>query len=446
MNVLTRFRFKALVLAVAVILAPQVAWAELRIDITRGHMQPMPIAITQFAGTTPKDSQMGADISAVISADLERSGLFRPIDPKAFIQSAAALAVQPRFADWKMINAQVLVNGRAEITQTGQLRIEFRLWDVYAETQMTGLALSASPQQWRRIAHKVADAIYERLTGEGGYFDSQIVYVAESGPRDKRIKRLAIMDQDGENHQFLTSAAEELVLTPRFSPTAREITYMSYFRNNPRVYIYQIDTGRRELLGDFPGMTFAPRFSPDGNKVIMAQSQDGNAEIYELDLRTRRSVRLTNTPAIDTSPSYAPEGDRIVFNSDRGGSQQLYVMNSDGSGVQRISYGDGRYATPVWSPRGDLVAFTKMKGGEFYIGVMRPDGSGERMLSSGYLVEGPTWSPNGRVLSFFRQTKADKRGRGSTTKLFTVDLTGHNEREVLTPLDASDPAWSPLIP
>ena len=423
------------------------ARAQLTIDITRGQAQPLPIAVPTFVGGTPQEQQYGRDLSAVIAADLERSGLFRPVDPRAFIQRPEQALVAVRFADWKAINAQALVTGKAEVLQTGELRIEFRLWDVFGEQYLTGMAYTYTPRDWRRLAHKAADVIYERLTGEKGYFDTQIVYVAESGPRDRRVKRLAIMDQDGENHKFLTDPAENLVLTPRFSPTAREITYMSYFRNTPRVYVYNLDTGRRELLGDFPSMTFAPRFSPDGNRVILSQSSGGGkADIYTMDLRTRRSTRLTEGPAIDTGPSYSPDGNQIAFESDRGGSQQIYTMNADGSGIKRISFGDGNYATPVWSPRGDLIAFTKMKGSEFFIGVMRTDGSGERLLTKGYLVEGPTWAPNGRVLAFFRQTPSDSQGRGGTTKIYTIDLTGYNERQLVTPLEASDPAWSPLIP
>ncbi len=437
---------KALSLALlAALLWTLPATAEVVIDINKPNVQPMPIAVTNFAGASGQETQMGRDIAGVVAADLERSGLFKPIEQKAFIQSVESLQVQPRFADWKAVNAQALVQGRVEQTQDGHLRVEFRLWDVFAETQMVGQAYNAAPQGWRRIAHMVADAIYKRITGEEGYFDTQIVYVAESGPQQKRIKRLAIMDQDSENHRFLTDG-QELVLTPRFSPNQREITYMSYFRNQPRVYVLHLDSGRRELLGDFPGMTFAPRFSPDGNKVIMSLSQEGNSNIYEMDLRTRHVTRLTNDPFIDTSPSYSPDSARITFNSDRSGTQQLYVMNADGSSQQRISFGDGRYATPVWSPRGDLVAFTKFKSDGFYIGVMRPDGSGERLLTQGFLVEGPTWAPNGRVLAFWRQTPTDSAGRGGTVKLYSIDLTGYNERQIVTPLDGSDPAWSPLIP
>jgi TolB protein len=429
----------------AVAFAASPAGAQVQIDISKPNVQPMPIAITSFAGVTGQEGQLGKDIAGVVSADLERSGLFKPIDPRAFIQTVESLQVQPRFADWKAINAQALVQGRVEQTQDGHLRVEFRLWDVFSENQMVGQAYNAAPQGWRRIAHMISDAIYKRITGEDGYFDTQIIYVAESGPQQKRIKRLAIMDQDSENHRFLTEG-QDLVLTPRFSPNQREITYLSYFQNNPRVYVYHLDSGRRELLGDFPGMTFAPRFSPDGNKVVMSMAQDGNTNIYEMDLRTRHNTRLTNDSSIDTGPSYAPDGSKITFESDRSGSQQIYVMNADGSGQTRISFGDGRYATPVWSPRGDLIAFTKYKGQEFYIGVMRPDGSGERLLAQGFLVEAPTWAPNGRVLAFWRQTPSDSSGRGGSVKLYSVDLTGNNERQIVTPLDGSDPAWSPLIP
>jgi len=439
----------ALALSVLVSLVlPQTARAELVVNIDSGQMQPLPIAITDLVGGTPEEVQRGRDLAGVISADLERSGLFRPIDPKAFIQSAQAANEQVRFPDWKAINAQALVTGKAILLPTGELRIEFRLWDVFGESYLTGMAFTYTPKDWRRLAHKAADVIYERLTGEKGYFDTQIVYVAESGPRDRRVKRLAIMDQDGENHKFLTDPAENLVLTPRFSPTSREITYMSFYRNVPRVYVYNLDTGRRELLGDFPAMTFAPRFSPDGNRVIMSLSNGrGSSSIYEMDLRTRRANHLTSDGGvIDTSPSFAPDGSQIAFESDRGGSQQIYVMGADGSGIHRISFGDGNYATPVWSPRGDLIAFTKMKGAEFFIGVMRVDGSGERLLSHGYLVEGPTWAPNGRVLAYFRQSPTDAGGHGGSTKIYTIDLTGYNERQLVTPLEASDPAWSPLIP
>jgi TolB protein len=437
---LARLAVAALVLSTAA--AP--ARAELHLDITRGKIEPMPIAIPDFSGGANGGS-VAHDVTQVLSADLERSGLFKPLDAKAFIDKDAATRTPPRYGDWRLINAQALVTGTAETQPDGRLQVEFRLWDVFAEQQLTGLRYTTTQQNWRRIAHIMADAIYKRITGEDGYFDTRIVYISETGPVDRRIKRLAIMDQDGANHRFLTDG-RSLVLTPRFSPTAQEITYLSYARGVPRVYLFNIDTGQQEVLGDFPGMTFAPRFSPDGNKVIMSLAVDGNSDIYTLDLRTRQATRLTDTAAIDTSPCYSPDGTQIVFNSDRGGTQQLYIMRADGSEAKRISFGSGRYGTPVWSPRGDLIAFTKIEGGQFYIGVMRPDGSGERLLTQAFLVEGPTWAPNGRVLMYFRQMPTDKQGKGGGPRLYSIDLTGYNEREVITPQGASDPAWSPLIP
>jgi TolB protein len=430
-------------LLLAALLTTQ-ARAQTVIDITQGFVEPLPIAITDFHSGDAQLAQTGAEISQVVASDLESSGLFRPIDRGAFIQDATSLQVGPRFADWRLINADALVSGSVERQSDGRLRVEFRLWDVVAENQMTGLAYTTTPENWRRVSHIIADAIYKRMTGEEGYFDTRIVYIAEEGPQTRRSKRLAIMDQDGANHRFLTDGSN-LVLTPRFSPSTQEITYMSYENDTPRVYLFNLNTGQQEVIGDFPGMTFAPRFSPDGDKVIMSLAQSGGSDIYTMDLRTRRVQRLTNTNAIDTAPSYAPNGGRVVFESDRGGAQQLYVMNADGSGVQRISYGNGRYATPVWSPRGDLIAFTRIHQGTFYIGVMEPDGSNERMLASGYLVESPTWAPNGRVLAFFRQDNPGSSGQ-VRTKLYSIDLTGYNERLLGTPTDASDPAWSPLIP
>lgn len=434
--------------ALLILLAAGLAWslpparAQLTVDITRGFVEPLPIAVSDFYALDGQAAGTGGDLARVVTANLERSGLFRPIDRRAFIQEPGSLQAGPRFADWRLINAEALVSGSVDLQADGRLRVEFRLWDVLREQQMIGLAYTTAPANWRRIAHIISDEVYKRLTGEEGYFDTRIVYIAESGPQNRRVKRLAIMDQDGENHRFLTDGSA-LVLTPRFSPTTQEITFMSYAGDRPRVYLFNLNTGQQEVLGEFPGMTFAPNFSPDGDRVIFSMSRGGNADIYTLDLRTRNLQRLTDHPAIDTSPSYAPDGRRIVFNSDRGGGQQLYVMNADGGNAQRISFGDGRYATPVWSPRGDLIAFTRMQRGNFYVGVMRPDGTGERMISRGFLVEGPTWAPNGRVLSFFRQEPADSAGQ-VRSRLVTVDVTGFNERELPTPMDASDPAWSPL--
>ncbi len=423
------------------------------IDVDRARAAPIPIAIPDLVGLDGASAQLGAEISGVVRNDLGNCGLFRIIDQAAFIQGAATAAVPsdvPSFQNWQVIGAQALVTGRVEVqgggAGGGNVRVEFRLWDVLPQTQLQGTAYTTTQSNWRRITHIIADVIYERLLGEKGYFDTRIVYISGTGPRDRRTKRLAIMDQDSENNRFLTDGAW-LTLTPRFHPTKDEIAFMSYANNRPRVYLFDLGSGRQSVLGDFAGMTFAPRFAPDGGSVIMSVTRGGGSDIVVVDLASRASRRLTDSGAIDVSPCYSPDGSQIVFNSDRDGDQQLYVMGAGGGGARRISFGHARYATPVWSPRGDLIAFTRFGGetGNFAIGVMHPDGTGERILSESFSVEGPTFAPNGRVLMFWRETAArDNRGSGFSSRLVSIDITGFNERVVQTPTDASDPAWSPL--
>jgi TolB protein len=419
---------------------PRQALAVVSIDVTQGTVKPMPIALPDFVGGSgAADGEVGRGVTQVIAGNLKRSGLFEPIDQAAYIERIANIDSVPRFADWRTINAQALVTGRITRQADGRLKTEFRLWDVFQSQQLAGQQYFTAADNWRRIAHIISDAIYERLTGEKGYFDSRVVFVDESGPKERRVKRLAIMDQDGANVRYLTRG-DDLVLTPRFSPSTQEITYMSFGQRDPRVVLLNIETGQREVVGNFAGMSFSPRFSPDGQRVIMSLQHGSNSNIYTLDLRSKQMMRLTETPAIDTAPSYSPDGARICFESDRGGRQQIYVMAAGGGAAQRISFGEGSYSTPVWSPRGDAIAFTKQGGGRFAIGIMKPDGSGERILTEGYHNEGPTFAPNGRVLMFFREP-----GGAAGPSLYTVDLTGRNEQKVQTPGFASDPAWSPLL-
>ena len=413
---------------------PSPARAEIEIQVNQGVLQPLPVAVPAFTGAGP----YGGDIAKVVSGNLERSGFFRPLDPAGFVEKALDVNVQPRFADWKAISAQALINGQVTVDPDGLLRVDFRLWDVFSEQQLLGLQFTSTPENWRRMAHKISDAVYERLTGEKGYFDTRVVFVAESGSRTARIKRLAIMDQDGANPSYLTNGATQ-VMTPRYSSSSQQITYMALRDNGASIYLLNIETGRQEALGRYSGMVFAPRFSPDGQKVAFSVERGGNTDIYVMDLSSRASTRLTVSPAIDTSPSFSPDGSQVVFNSDRGGSPQLYLMKADGSDVRRLSSGQGRYTTPVWSPRGDFIAFTKQTGGQFHIGVMRADGTEERLLTTSYLDEGPTWAPNGRVLMFFRETL------GAGPKLWTVDLSGRVLRPAPYPGAGSDPAWSPLL-
>jgi len=410
------------------------------IIITGGNFHPMPIAIPEFIPVTAADADTAHAVTQIITANLQRSGLFVPLDPASFVEKITNLNAVPNFQSWRAINAQALIVGRFSRQPDGRYKAEFRLWDVLGGQELgNGRQYVTTPENWRRLAHIISDAVYERVTGEKGYFDSRVVFVDETGPKERRVKRLAIMDQDGANVKYLTRG-EEIVLTPRFSPTGPEITYMAFGQGDPRVYLLNIVSGEREVVGNFPGMSFSPRFSPNGRGVIMSLQEGSNANIFVMDLASKATTRLTNTEAIDTAPCYSPDGAQICFESDRGGQPQIYVMPAAGGQAQRISFGDGIYSTPVWSPRGDYIAFTKQAGGKFAIGVMKPDGSGERILTSGFHNEGPTFCPNGRVIMYF----SDQVG-GPGPSLFTVDTYGHEPLRVPTPSFASDPAWSPLL-
>ena len=426
------------------LMMPSYAQTE-RITITEGTVEPTPIAIADFTDQTGQPGTIGRMIAEIISNDLDGSGMFRPEASASLIPPPRTPSIKPDFSEWTPLGVKALLVGSAQETNNGMIEVVFILWDVVTEREIIAGEGEVSEAGLRRISHQIADLVFESWTGDAGYFDTRIVYVDESGPPERRIKRLAIMDQDGHNHTYLTDGSS-LVLTPRFSPQVQEIAYLDYFNDNPNVYLMNVSTGNSELLGTFPGMTFAPRFSFDGKKLIMSLAKDGLTDIYEMDLSTQQVNQLTKSSSIDTSPSYSPDGRKIAFNSDRGGSQQIYVMNANGKNVKRISYGKGRYATPVWSPRGDIIAFTKMYKGEFFIGVMNTDGSGERLLARGFLVEAPTWAPNGRVLMYFKQSPTNDDGSGGESHLYRIDITGFNERRMVTPSFASDPAWSPSLP
>lgn len=440
-----RFTTAALAAALTVFTAPWPAQAQqgpLRIEITEGVIEPLPIAVTPFLASEPGLADIASQVTQVVRADLVGSGLFRNISEEAYISPVTSFASPVQYSDWKPINAQGLVTGEV-VRQDGRLLVRFRLFDVFAEAALgDGLQFAGTDDSWRRLAHKVADQVYSRITGEGGYFDSRVVFVSESGPKNDRKKRLAIMDYDGANAVYLTDSSD-LVLAPRISRDGGRVIYTSYETGFPRMYILETGSLHRRALDDQPGtMTFAPRFSPDATDVLFSLSDGGNTDLYSLNLASGARSRLTNAPSIETAPSYSPDGRQVVFESDRSGTQQLYVMPANGGEPQRISFGPGRYGTPVWSPRGDLIAFTKQNQGRFHIGVMRPDGSEERLLTASFLDESPTWAPNGRVVMFSRETP----GAGGGTSLYSVDITGRNLKQVPTPGPASDPAWGPLLP
>ena len=426
--------------------APGQAPPALEVSVTGGVSAPMPIAIPAMptnavistpAGTT---DDLGRKLSEIITSDLKGSGLFQPLGPAQLRSVIFPEVTAPAFDYWNGTGAQALVQGFIRANGDGSLTVGCYLYDVFSKIELARQGFVVPPADWRRAGHKCADMVYTRLTGEGPYFDSRIVYVSETGPKAKRIKRLAIMDQDGANHRFLTNG-QSIVLTPRFAPNQQSIVYMSYVNDRPAIYVYDIGSGRQRLVVQNENLTFAPRFSPDGRYILFSMAVGGNTDIYRVAATGGAAQRLTTSPGIDTGGSYSPDGSRIVFESDRSGGQQLYVMNADGSNQQRISFGGGRYGTPVWSPRGDLIAFTKL-GGAFRIGVMSPSGGGERLLTNAWQDEGPSWSPNGRVITFFRSTQ----GGSGKADLWMVDLTGQVERKIPTPLDGSDPGWGPLRP
>lgn len=402
------------------------------VDINEGFKQPKPIAIPAFAGP------MGDNIARVVREDLDRSGLFTVQDPSLFASKNTDVNLTPKFADWRYINTQGLVVGKSQ-ENGNKLRVEFRLWDVYGESQVLGLEFSSTEENWRRIAHKVADAIYKRLTGEGGMFDSRVVFVAESGPKNNRTKRLAVMDQDGANPSYLTDGKDQ-ILNPRFSRDGRQVVYTALSKRGLRIWVLDLETGRKELITGVGNVAFAPRFSPDGKSVIFSIDNRGNTEIYSKSLNNGSLKKLTNNPAIDTSPSYSEDMQKIAFTSDRSGQPQIYVMNADGSGEKRISFGSGQYSTPVFSPDNNTIAFTKSVGGKFFIGVMNATGGNERLLTSAYLVEGPSFSPNGRAIIFQRED-----GPGQNPSIWTIDVSGQNLRKLSFTSSGSDPAWSPML-
>ena len=435
--------FCALIALSGLAFAPTLAAAQggpLRIEITEGVIEPLPVAVPDLVAETAGSAEMGAQLARVIADDLTGTGLFRELPSSAFISQVTDFGAPVQYADWKAINAQALVTGAVSVNGN-QINVKFRLYDVFSGAELgDGLQFAGTVDGWRRIAHKVADVVYSRITGESGYFDSRVVFVSETGPKDNRRKRLAVMDYDGANVQYLTGS-EDIVLAPRFSKTGDRVLYTSYETGFPRIYVLDVGSVQRRVLESNAGtMSFAPRFAPDGQTVVYSISQGSNTDIYAMNINTGAASRLTNTPAIETAPSFSPDGSRIVFESDRSGTQQLYVMNASGGEATRISFGEGRYGTPVWSPRGDLIAFTKQSKGRFHIGVMRTDGSEERLLTASFLDEGPTWSPNGRVIMFARETQ----GAGGRSTLYSVDITGRNLRPVRTPEGGSDPSWGPL--
>ncbi len=414
---------------------------QLDMTVNRGVIKPISLAVPSFIKESGANSIISRELAKVISNNLNGTGLFKSIPQTAYVSTPLSFNTPVQFSDWSIINADVLVVGSVGLKPDGRLEVKFRLWDVSQQKEIgKGKQYFTNSESWRRISHKISDTIYTRVTGEGAYFDSRVVFVSETGPKDNRTKRLAIMDQDGANFRLLKHPPS-LVIAPRFSPTTNKIIFTGYETGKPRVYL--MDLGSEEItpLPELQGMSFAPRFSAEGSEIVLSMTENGNTDIFISNLASGTKRRLTTNIAIDTAPSFSPDGNRIVFESDRGGGQQLYIIPSKGGEAKRISFGEGRYATPVWSPRGDLIAFTKIKEGKFHIGVMRVDGTKERLLTTSFLDEGPAWAPNGRVLMFFRETP----GKAGAPSIYSIDISGRNLRKIKTSSFASDPNWSQIL-
>ena len=414
---------------------------QLDMTVNRGVIKPISLAVPSFIKESGASSIISRELAKVISNNLNGTGLFKSIPQAAYVSTPLSFNTPVQFSDWSIINADVLVVGSVGLKPDGRLEVKFRLWDVSQQKEIgKGKQYFTNSESWRRISHKISDTIYTRVTGEGAYFDSRVVFVSETGPKDNRTKRLAIMDQDGANFRLLKHPPS-LVIAPRFSPTSNKIIFTGYETGKPRVYLMDLSSGEITSLPELQGMSFAPRFSADGSEIVLSMTVNGNTDIFINNLALGTKRRLTTNIAIDTAPSFSPDGNSIVFESDRGGGQQLYIISSEGGEAKRISFGKGRYATPVWSPRGDLIAFTKIKEGKFHIGVMRVDGTKERLLTTSFLDEGPAWAPNGRVLMFFRETP----GKAGAPSIYSIDISGRNLRKIKTSSFASDPNWSKIL-
>lgn len=396
------------------------------------------IAVPAMPAAAGASEALGRQIAEVIASDLRSSGAFTPLGPAGIGGYSVAEAGSPNYAGWRGAGAGALVAGYVEARPDGRITVACLLHDVTAGRQLASQGFTVAAGEWRRAAHKCADTVYARLTGEGAYLDTRIVYVAETGPKTNRVKRIALMDSDGSNLRYLTTGRAN-VTTPRFSPNGSQLVYTGMLARKPRVFVVDIASGAERLLVPGGAITFAPRFSPDGRRIVFSWAQGGNTDIFVVGANGGVPTRLTSAPGADTAPSFSPDGRRIVFESERSGTQQLYVMNADGSGQRRISFGGGRSASPVWSPKGNLIAFTRIGGGGFRIGVMDASGGGERLLTNAWQDEGPSWAPNGQFILFHRTAQ----GSGNAT-LYAVPITGGAPRRMPTPQGGSDPSWSPL--
>lgn len=433
-------------LCLAIILYSQICQATLQVDVSGGNFDPIPIYFGAFAGS----QELGVNFMAVIEKDLVNSGLFKSLNSGEY----KLLAKQPNFHKLRSMGADYVAGGKIAYNKNEEITLELYVWNAATGHLVIGHRLNGKMHGWRQLAHIAADMIYSNLTGEKPYFTSKILFIDETGPIDNRLKKVAIMDQDGANVAYLTNG-EHLTVTPKIAPDRQNVVYTAYIDDSPHTCLQQLKTGARTIVEQSTNGTIAPNFSPDGNGLVMGKLRDnGTANLFLLNIQSMNNMlksqgaqtkavhgeanmrQLTYGNNIDATSSFSPDGKQLVFSSDSSGRQQLYIMKIDGSAKKQLSTGSGSYSTPVWSPRGDYIAFTKKEHGQFSIGICRTDGSEERLLSSGFHSERPCWAPNGRSLIFFKESAAGH------SRLYSIDIMNQKERLLTTPHDASDPDWS----
>lgn len=438
-----RIKILGLVLAVVCFCLP--AYAELKVDIVAGAVEPISVAVQKFEVGSHASTRDAAMLRDVVDNDLKSTGLFRIVNRNA-LPEFVKMGDMPDFKLWSAVRAQVLVQAKLTRQVDDMYRLEFYVWDVQGGEQIEAQSLVASKKSMRRLAHIMADAIYERLTGEVGYFDTQIVFITETGPMGERVKRMAIMDQDGYNMRYL-SDDKTFVMSPSFSPNMHTVVFLSYRDEDPMIWTLDLETGEQRRLGQFGGMNFAPQFSPDGRRIALSLVKRGVTHIYEYDIENKTLRQLTSGGTINTSPSYSPDGKKMAYNSNRSGSQQIHVLDLESGQQERITFGAGRYATPAWSPDGRFIAFTKIADDTFYIGIMSPTGRNEKILAGGWFMEAPSWAPGSRRLVYY-ETEKDDDDIERHSHIRTVDIMGQNIYEIKLPdgVHGMEPTWSPRLP
>jgi TolB protein len=410
------------------------AWSALTIEITQGTEGAIPIAVVPF-GWSGAPGSAPENISAIISADLNRSGRFEAL-PDSDLVAHPTEGSQVQFQNWRMVNVDNLVIGK--ISESGQqYSVQFQLFDVFRGNQLAGYSFNVGRQELRRVAHHISDLIYEKLTGERGAFNTQIAYVTTSGSTANKTYTLLVADSDGYNPQTILTSKEPL-MSPSWSPDASQLAYVSFENKTAQIYVQELRTGTRRKLASFKGINGAPSWSPDGRSLAVTLSRDGNPEIYTMDLKSNTLKRITNSAGIDTEPVWTPDGGSIIFTSDRGGSAQLYRVPASGGQARRITFEGNYNAGADISPDGRKIAMVHGTGGGYRIAVQDLASGNLRVLTDGRLDESPSFSPNGSMIIY--ATTA-----GNREVLAAVSVDGSfRQRLSLQAGNVREPVWSPF--